>query len=109
MKGNSPHQEIAHHGIVRTKEIVHTVECPRLGTAALKEKVRIKEIARSNTRQRCPGAGTSDARVSSGSTGGPLEGSYAIGHVAIIDIHRINLGETFQGRLRLASRFLGNT
>src|SRR5260370_16552731 len=45
-------------------------------------------------------------RNGSGSTEGLLKGSNAFGHVTIVDIHRVNLGETLQRRFRLARRFL---
>src|SRR5882762_8433216 len=41
-----------------------------------------------------------------GSTDGLLKGSDAFGHVTIVDIHRVDLGETLQRRFRLARRFL---
>src|SRR5437016_8427853 len=42
----------------------------------------------------------------SGSTGGLLKSINTFGHVAIVDVHRVNLGETLQRRFRLARRFL---
>src|SRR3979490_1993357 len=42
----------------------------------------------------------------SGSTDGLLKGSDALGHVTIVDVHRVDLGETLQRRFRLARRFL---
>lgn len=57
-----------------------------------KYTVHEEELARINTRRT--------------STGRLLEGGNAIGNVAVIDVHRIDLGEAFQRRLRLAGRFL---
>src|SRR5256714_15262194 len=48
-------------------------------------------------------------RKGSGSTDGLLKSSNAFGHVAIVDVHRVNLGETLQRRFRLARRFLSYT
>src|SRR2546423_1712583 len=48
-------------------------------------------------------------RKGPGSTDGLLKGSNAFGHVAIVDVHRVNLGETLQRRFRLARRFLSYT
>src|SRR3979490_1188064 len=42
----------------------------------------------------------------SGSTDGLLKGRDAFGHVTIVDVHRVDLGETLQRRFRLARRFL---
>src|SRR5437016_1288165 len=42
----------------------------------------------------------------SGSTDGLLKGGDAFGHVTIVDVHRIDLGETLQRRFRLARRLL---
>ena len=47
-------------------------------------------------------------RVRNGSclTGGLLKSSDALGHVAVVDVHRIDLGKTLQRRIQLARRFL---
>src|SRR5438046_2336095 len=45
----------------------------------------------------------------SGSTGGLLKSINTFGHVAIVDVHRVNLGETLQRRFSLARRFLSYT
>src|SRR5438445_1276590 len=42
----------------------------------------------------------------SGSTDGLLKGGDAFGHVTIVDVHRVDLGETLERRFRLARRFL---
>src|SRR5205807_5920919 len=44
--------------------------------------------------------------IGSGSADGLLKGSDALGHVTIVDVHRIDLGETLQRSFRLARRFL---
>src|SRR5256885_1972220 len=45
-------------------------------------------------------------RKGSGSTDGLLKSSNAFGHVAIVDVHRVDLGETLEPLSRLARRFL---
>jgi hypothetical protein len=52
------------------------------------------------------GKGCIKCRVS---TDGLLESSDAISDVAIVDVHRIDLGKTLQGCYRLTCGFLGNT
>src|SRR5882762_684737 len=41
-----------------------------------------------------------------GSTDGLLKGCDAFGYASVVDVHRVDLGETFQRRFRLARRFL---
>src|SRR5690348_4782319 len=56
-----------------------------------------------------PGHGSAKFRSAedgSGSTDGLLKGGDALGHVTVVDVHRVDLGETLQRRFRLARRFL---
>src|SRR5260370_29369437 len=49
------------------------------------------------------------ARKASGSADGLLKSSDAFGHTTVVDVHRVDLGETLQRRFRLARRFLSHT
>src|SRR5882757_5098161 len=54
-------------------------------------------------------SGTRPVRKGAGSADGLLKGRDALGHVTIVDVHRIDLGKTLQRRFRLARRFLSYT